>query len=253
MNLPKMIIFDAGKTLIDYLPKDDIRGRKSLMSYLTTVDATELLMEHIVSNPHNYDAQTIDRITNETFEKYDVCRKNLFEVHEQTILKTAHDVLDIKFSISYDEIESIIWNHSADIIEVEGVREVLDALNEMGIRTAVISNLDFSGYLLEERLNSIFPNNRFEFVIASSDYGVRKPQPLLFEIGIAQSGLKANEIWYVGDKVKVDVDGSQTVGMIPVLFKNKRNTYTDIPEDIIVIEEYCELVKILQRIHSQEI
>lgn len=247
MNLPKMIIFDAGKTLIDYLPKDNIRGRESLMSYLSTIDATELLMQHIILNPHNYDAAMIDRITNETFEKYDVCRKQLFEVHEQTILKTAHDLLDIKFSISYDEIERIIWNNSADIVEVEGVREVIDALNEMGIRTAVISNLDFSGYLLEERLKTMYPNNRFEFVVASSDYGVRKPQALLFEIGISKSGLKAVDIWYVGDKVKVDVVGSQSIGMIPVLFKNKRNTYEEIPNNLIVIEKYSELTTLLQK------
>lgn len=251
MNLPKMIIFDAGKTLIDYLQKDNVRGRESLMSYLTTIDATKLLMEHIVSNPHNYDVETINRVTNEIFEKYDVCRKNLFEVHEQTILKTVYDLLDIRFSISYDEIEHIIWNNSADIVEVEGAREVIDALNEMKIRMAVISNLDFSGCLLEERLKEIYPKNRFEFVLASSDYGVRKPQPLLFEVGISKSGLQPQEIWYVGDKVKVDVSGSQAVGMIPVLFKNKRNTYGDIPENLMVLEEYGELVKILQNLSDK--
>lgn len=248
MNKPQMIIFDAGKTLIDYIPKDNIRGRESLMSYLSTIDATKLLMKYIVSNPHNYDAETIDRITNETFEKYDACRKSLYEVHEQTILRTVHDLLDIKFSISYDEIERIIWNNSADIISVEGVTEMLDVVNEMGIRTAVISNLDFSGSLLEERLKEIHPNNRFEFVIASSDYGVRKPQRLLFEIGISKSGLKPKEIWYVGDKVKVDVAGSQAAGMTPVLFKNERNTYEEIPEDIVVIEKYSEFIDVLKNL-----
>lgn len=248
MNNPQMIIFDAGKTLIDYIPKDNVRGRESLMSYLSTIDATQLLMEYIVLNPHNYDAETIDKITNETFQKYDACRKNLFEVHEQTILKTVHDLLDIKFSISYDEIERIIWNNSADIVPVDGVKEMLDAVNDMGIRTAVISNLDFSGSLLEERLHEIHPNNKFEFVVASSDYGVRKPQSLLFEVGISKSGLKAEDIWYVGDKIKVDVLGSQKVGMTPILFKNKRNTYNEIPESLIAIDEYSELINLLQNI-----
>lgn len=243
MNQPKMIIFDAGKTLIDYLPKENTD-----MSYLSTIDATKLLMEHIVSNPHNYDAETIDKITNETFEKYDTCRKNLFEIHEKTILKTVHDLLDIKFSISYDEIERIIWNNSADIVEVEGAREVIDTLNKMEILTGVISNLDFSGYLLEERLKEIYPNNRFKFVVASSDYGVRKPQKLLFEVGFSKTGLKPEEIWYVGDKVKVDVVGSQSVGMTPVLFKNKRNIYSDIPDGLMVIEKYSELIELLQNI-----
>lgn len=243
---PRMIIFDAGKTLIDYIPKDQIRGRESLMAYLSVLSAVELLMPYIVHNPHGHDAVTMDRVINETFARYEPCRKALYEVHEQTILQTIFDVLDVRFSISLAEIERIIWENSADIEPVEGAGAVLTALNEMGIRTAVISNLDFSGYLLKERLKQVYPHNRFEFVIASSDYGVRKPQSLLFEVGLAKSGLRPEDIWYVGDKVKVDVAGSRAVGMIPVLYKNSRNRYEEIPKDILAVETYEELVSVLR-------
>ncbi|MBP3701983.1 MAG: hypothetical protein J6I64_08830, partial [Lachnospiraceae bacterium] len=66
-----MILFDAGKTLIDYIPKDQVRGRESLMAYLSTINATEILMQYIVHNPGGYDAATIDRVTNEIFAKYE--------------------------------------------------------------------------------------------------------------------------------------------------------------------------------------
>ncbi len=247
-KLPKMIIFDAGKTLIDYIPKDQIRGRESLMAYLSVLSAVELLVPYIVHNPHGHDAVTIDRVINETFARYEPCRKDLYEVHEQTILRTIFELLDIRFSISLAEIERIIWENSADIKPVAGVTELLAAVNELGIRTAVISNLDFSGCLLEERLKQMFPHNQFEFVVASSDYGVRKPQSLLFEVGLAKSGLQPEDIWYVGDKVKVDVAGSQAVGMTPVLYKNQRNTYGEIPKGLIVIEDYQELIRLLREI-----
>ncbi len=243
-----MIIFDAGKTLIDYIPKDPIRGRESLMAYLSVLSAVELLMPYIVHNPHGHDAVTMDRVINEIFARYEPCRKALYEVHEQTILHTIFELLDIRFSISLAEIERIIWENSADIEPVAGVTELLAAVNELGIRTAVISNLDFSGYLLEERLKQMFPHNQFEFVVASSDYGVRKPQSLLFEVGLAKSDLQPEEIWYVGDKLKVDVAGSRAVGMTPVLYKNQRNTYGEIPEGLIVIEDYQELIQLLQEI-----
>ena len=244
MNRPKMILFDAGKTLIDYLPKTEDNGTLCL----STIDATEKLMQYIVSNPNRYDAATIDRVNNEVFEKYNKCREAFYEINNQTILKMIFDLLNIELSISFAEVERIIWENSARIVPVEGTQELLDHLKKLHIRTAVISNLDFSGYLLEERLNQLLPNNEFEFVIASSDYGVRKPQRLLFEVGIAKSGLRAEDIWYVGDKVKVDVAGSQIAGMTPVLFKSKRNAYADIPKDIIVIENYGELVELLQKI-----
>ena len=155
------------------------------------------------------------------------------------------DRLGLKFSISIQEIERLIWENDAKIVPVEGVRELLDHLNDNGIRTAVISNLDFSGYLLEERLNQLYPNNRFEFVIASSDYGIRKPQKLLFEAGIARSGLQPQEIWYVGDKVKVDVEGSRNCGMVPVLYKSEYNRYADTPSDILTVEHYAHLKELL--------
>lgn len=244
MKRPKMIIFDAGKTLIDYLPKIDDKG----MLYLSTIDATERLMQYITSNPNNYDAQIIDKFNNEIFEKYSKCRKEYFEINNQVILKTIFDLLNIKLSISFSDVERIIWNNSANIVAVEGVLELLDSLKCLGIRTAVISNLDFSGYLLEERLNELLPNNEFEFVIASSDYGIRKPQKLIFEVGIVRSGLSPEDIWYVGDKPTVDGLGSKSVGMTPIIFKSKRNQYGDIPKDMIAIDDYKELTDILKNI-----
>ena len=244
MKRPKMIIFDAGKTLINYLPKID--GKEML--YLSSIDATEKLMQHIISNPNNYDAQDINRFKNEIFEEYSKCRKAYFEINNQVILKTVFDFLNIKCSIPFSEVERVIWNNSAYIVAVEGVLELLDFLKSLGIRTAVISNLDFSGYLLEEKLNELLPNNEFEFVIASSDYGIRKPQKLIFEVGIVKSGLSPEDIWYVGDKPTVDGLGSKSAGMLPIIFKSKRNQYGDIPKDMMTIDDYKELIDILKNI-----
>lgn len=234
MQKPKMIIFDAGKTLLNYLDIDTRRGVKAYMSFLT-------------ENPRNMTAAEIDNAVNSVFETFEACRKQFFEVHEQTVLKLAFDLLELKFSVPVSEIERIIWENDSTIVPVAGAEELLDYLNQAGIRTAVISNLDFSGYLLRDRLKQIYPNNRFEFVIASSDYGIRKPMGKLFEAGIIRSGLPARDIWYVGDKVKVDVKGSAACGMVPVLYKSAFNSYGEIPEELLVIEDYRQLVELLKR------
>lgn len=232
MRKPKMIIFDAGKTLLNYLDIDTLWGVRAYTQFLT-------------ENPGNLTAEEIDREVNTVFEEFESCRKQLFEVHEQTILRLAFERLRLRFSISIPEIERLIWENDCSIVPVEGAGELLDWLNAAGIRTAVISNLDFSGQLLKERLKQVYPNNRFEFVIASSEYGVRKPQKLLFEVGIALSGLKPEEIWYVGDKVKVDVEGSRACGMVPVLYQSKYNRYGEIPEDILSVEDYRQMKELL--------
>ena len=232
MNKPKMVIFDAGKTLLNYLDVDMLRGIHAYMNYAT-------------ENPGKLTAEDIRGEDIAIFGQFEQCRKQLFEVPVQNILQLLFDRLGLKFSIPVDEIERLIWENDAKIVPVKGASELLEYLNGEGIRTAVISNLDFSGYLLEDRLNQLYPNNRFEFVIASSDYGIRKPHRYLFEVGITRSGLKPEEIWYVGDKVKVDVDGSQSCGMVPVLYKSEYNRYDEIPSDLLCVDNYDCLIDFL--------
>ena len=227
---PKMIVFDAGRTLLDYTEIDTRRGVSALMPFLS-------------ENPHGLTAGEIDRRTNEIFSHFEESRKQLFEVPERTVLTLVYDLLGLRFSIPLEEVERIIWREDARKLPTPHAGELLAALRKRGIRTAVISNLDFSGDLLRETLAEVFPDHSFEFVIASSDYGVRKPCRLLFEAGIARSGLSPLEIWYVGDKVHVDVAGSRTAGMTPVLYKFRRNTYGPLPEGLTFIDDLTELLQ----------
>ena len=227
---PKMVIFDIGRTLLEYSEFDSLKGVRALMPYIS-------------ENPHDLTAEEIDQRTSEIFALFEESRKQLFEVPEKTILTLAYDVLGLKFSISIDEIERIIWTEDVVKVPIPHAKELLNRLHEMGIQTAVISNMDFSGDLLRQTLNQIFPNNHFQFVIASSDYGVRKPNHYIFDAGITRSKLSPADIWYVGDKVKVDVEGSRAVGMTPVLYKFERNTYGELPEGLIVIDDMIDLLK----------
>ena len=227
---PKMVIFDVGRTLLEYSEFDSLKGVRALMPYIS-------------ENPHDLTAEEIDQRTNEIFALFDESRKQLFEVPEKTILTLVYDVLGLKFSISIDEIERIIWSEDVVKVPIPHAKELLNRLHEMGIQTAVISNIDFSGDLLRQTLNQIFPNNHFQFVIASSDYGVRKPNYYIFDAGITRSNLSPTDIWYVGDKVKVDVEGSRAVGMTPVLYKFERNKYGELPEGLIVIDDMIDLLK----------
>lgn len=232
MRKPKMIIFDAGRTLIDYVSIDTLKGVRAIMPYIT-------------SNPRHLTAEEIDRYTNNVFELFDVSRKQLFEVHEQNILKMVYDLLGITFSIGIADIERIIWNEDAEKVPSLHAKELLEQLHLLGIQTAVISNLDFSGHLLQEKLDELYPNNHFQFVIASSDYGIRKPNSYIFEAGISKSGFDSKDIWYVGDKIAVDVKGSEAVGMVPILYKCPRNSYPDIPDDLIAINDFMDILALI--------
>ena len=232
MSKPKMIMFDAGRTLLDYASIDTQKGVKALMPYIT-------------EKPHDLSVAEIDQRMDEIAASFDACKKQLFEVPQRTILALTFDLLRLKFSIDVEKIERILWNEVPVIVPTPHGRETLDMLTGMGIQTAVISNLDFNGGLLTERLNELYPNNQFRFVIASSDYGIRKPNRYIFEAGIAKSGFNASDIWYVGDKIAVDVKGSSSVNMTPVLFKCPRNHYDHIPEGLRTMDDFLDLITLV--------
>lgn len=232
MAKPKMVIFDAGRTLIHYGEFNSLNGVRALMPY-------------VISNPLELTAEEIDKRTNEVFAHFENARKQHFEVHEQTILSLVSDMLQLKFSIDLSEVEEIIWHESVDKIPMPNACKTLSELHSMGIETAVISNFDFSSRLLSNVLNDMYPENHFRFVITSSDYGIRKPNRYIFDAGIAASGHSADEIWYVGDKIAVDVDGSRSAGMVPVLYKFRGNSYGETPAGLRVMESFEELIELI--------
>ena len=87
--------------------------------------------------------------------------------------------------------------------------EMIDYLNQAGIRTAVISNNAWSGEAIKERFDRLLPNNRFEFIISSCDYMIRKPDKRLFEIALMKSGLTSDKVWYCGDQMMLSVQITQ--------------------------------------------
>lgn len=90
--------------------------------------------------------------------------------------------------------------------------KMLDYLYKNGIHTAVISNLGWSGEALAERFDRLLPNNKFKFVIISSDYMYRKPSRVLFDIALNKAGLAADKVWYCGDSVTADIEGVYGAG-----------------------------------------
>lgn len=232
MPKPRMIIFDAGRTLLHHTSVSTLRGVRALMEYIT-------------ENPLGLTAEQIDERVNEIAEVFSQSRKMLFEVPEQNIWALAFDIMQLKFSISADEVEELLWWTTTEINPAPNADKALHELNELGIETAVISNLDSPSWLLKKRMDRVYPDNHFKFIIASSDYGIRKPNRLIFEAGIAKSSFKPSEIWYIGDKISVDVVGSENAGMVPVLYKSPMNTYGEIPEGLRTIDDFSELIPLI--------
>ena len=82
--------------------------------------------------------------------------------------------------------------------------------------------------------------------MTSSDYLVRKPNRLLFDIALKKAGLQADEVWYCGDNPTADVEGASQVGIYPIWY----STSTDsVPEcEHTHIHEWQELIDLLEQL-----
>jgi putative hydrolase of the HAD superfamily len=91
--------------------------------------------------------------------------------------------------------------------------EVLAAVRDRGLRTALITNGP-SG-LQRGKLATVGLDG-FDAVIVSGEVGHRKPRREIFDLALAELGVSAADALHVGDNQVADVAGAQAAGMVAV-------------------------------------
>lgn len=91
-----------------------------------------------------------------------------------------------------------------------GAIELLSSLRQRGIHTGLISNWDMScRRVLRE--NGLY--DLLETIVISSEAGVEKPDPGIFETALNMAGVGPEQSLYVGDNYYHDVIGAQKSGI----------------------------------------
>ena len=243
MKYPKMIIFDYGHTLLYEPDFAADRGNAELLKYAT-------------KNPDNCTLEDVRKGAELIFGEHTTnIRKQGYEICAQVADRTLYQYLGLEFPLTPLEMENVFWTAASAGAIMPATDKMIDYINKRGIRSAVISNLIWSGAALKERLNRLLPENKFEFVLTSSDYFVRKPNRILFEIALRKSGLKAEDIWYCGDSPQKDIEGASRVGIFPVWYDNdtekhyKDHSGKRTPEcEHLHINEWEEMIDLLERL-----
>jgi putative hydrolase of the HAD superfamily len=100
------------------------------------------------------------------------------------------------------------WRPFADVIQV------LDELRRRRVVIGIISNWD-------ERLSQILSDIElslfFNFILASAEVGMAKPDKRIFHTALKLAGVSPQEAIHVGDHLLADIEGPLKVGISPVL------------------------------------
>ncbi len=97
----------------------------------------------------------------------------------------------------------------------------LKELERIKLPMGIISNWDKS---LPDKLALYFPNLEFKSILGSELNGMRKPELKFYELMIKESGLKPDEILYIGDSIKLDILPASNLGVQAILI-DRLNIY----------------------------
>jgi HAD superfamily hydrolase (TIGR01509 family) len=132
--------------------------------------------------------------------------------------------------------------------------QALAELRSRGLKLGLVSNAHFLPALMIEDFERLGLVEHMDVIVTSSQLGLRKPHPAIFERLLAELDVSPGEAMFVGDKVREDVVGPKEVGMRAVLthqFRQEGFEDAEFQPDI-VIESLPELVPYVDGLLREE-
>jgi len=96
---------------------------------------------------------------------------------------------------------------------------VLEEMKKSGYPLGVVSDAQKVFWLNEGEILGI--RQFFKFIILSTHFGFRKPDPRLFRIACAMLNTPPEEAVYIGNDLETDVKGAKQIGMQAILLDRK--------------------------------
>jgi len=238
------VFFDYGHTLIYF----DERPHSALVDAYEKVN--RLLadtLEHEVPAAHVL-IEKVSRAVDDEIQR-DYATGRLEEVEIAAIYDAALRGLGLELEPELIErvmeIEQEGWLNSVHVgSDVVGT---LEELRRRGLRLGLVSNAAYLPRLMKEQLSALGLASFFNGVTFSSEVGVRKPHPAIYQDALGKVQVEPTRALFVGDRVREDVEGPKQLGMRAVLTREWRQEDDPGAADF-VIQRLGELPTVLSRL-----
>jgi putative hydrolase of the HAD superfamily len=130
------------------------------------------------------------------------------------LLRDFGVVIDDEELGRYLEAEHRAWDPAR--ILAAHTHPLLESLRERELRLGLVSNAFDPGWLLHRDLERMGLEQRLDFSVFSSEVGMRKPHPQIFERALEALEVEPERALFVGDRLYEDVRGAGEVGMTTV-------------------------------------
>lgn len=222
------ILFDLDDTLINSKKAEynAICGFKNLYSEFKKIKNTDF-------------AEVWSKVTMETYEKY---HKSEISFEELRIGRMIGLFSNYSINISDEDAKEKFKDYQniyeKNWILFDDAKELLENFKSR-YKLVILSNGD--GKQQRRKIEYTGLNKYFSNIVISSEVGYAKPAKQIFEIACKKVDVKPANCVMIGDKYKVDIEGSINAGMygIWVNRKDEQSSYK------YQVENLCELTKYL--------
>jgi putative hydrolase of the HAD superfamily len=204
----KAVLFDMGSTLLEFEnhPWEEL---------------IRLGVEAVYEGFHAHGAvlparQEFYQAFRDTYqETWREAEQSLMEVEIRVLLHKA--ALELGLPLADAEVWDLVRAHygpvSSQVTIYADTIETLADVRRRGMKIGLVSNTVWPGALHKEDLERFGVIEFFDHLLFSSDLGVRKPHPQIFQAALEALNVAPQEAVFVGDRVPEDVDGAKRVGM----------------------------------------
>jgi HAD superfamily hydrolase (TIGR01509 family) len=190
------VLFDWGNTLVEFAWDDELlaEGHRAGLAALGRDDDADAFTAR-------YRTEVLPRMV----------AGDDYGAHLRTLLGPVADAELDRFV----DAEHGAWRPAHGLLST--AHALLDALRDHGLRTAIVANAwPEPGRLLRRDAEELGVAERMDAMVFSTDVGVRKPDPAIFERALDELGVEATAAMFVGDSLVQDVQGAGELGMITV-------------------------------------
>ena len=224
-NIITDIFFDLDHTLWDFEKNSALTFEKILLENKIDVDLDSFLKVYVPTNLTYWKLYREEKVSKE-------------ELRYQR-LKVTFDSLD--YSISDNDInvlaDEYITHLSSFNHVFDGAFEILEYLKPK-YRLHIITN----GFqeIQGKKMKNANIDTYFDTVIDSEMAGVKKPNPIIFNLALKTTGANAEKSIMIGDNLEADILGAQATGFHTLHFNAHKEAK----------HNYCEVIHELREIKS---
>ena len=240
MRRPRAICFDMGYTLLRHAPTGPELYRRVLSSLGHEHELAAIEAAHVPAR------ELYIRATREgrDFESSMVRAREFWTEYNNLVLGglglEPGQLARVGEAVYTTAWSAESWQAFPDAIPA------LEALREMGVTMAIVSNfVDTLPALCQRSGISDF----FDVVLSSVEAGAMKPDARIWTMALRRLGVQAEDAWHVGDNYWADVMGARAAGLTPVLVD--REGLVSNP-DCARVGNLAELVAMIRDLEEEE-